>query len=112
MDPCRLKAGTNYLGQALHPAAVAVPAPLGVAVARRSPGVPPQEVVSTLEVGGGKPVMLSAIAWCPAAPELLALAIDLERTVQLWRLQGETLSGAKIGEMALPGTCRQLAWHT
>ena len=156
MEACSVKAGINYLGQALHPHAVALPAPHGVSVARRSAGVPPQEIISKLEISGGQAVMLSAIAWCPAAPELLALAIDLERTVQLWRLQGELLSGSKvhhaptrgrartlrpaltltptltptltltpaptltlpltatphqIGEMALPGACRQLAWH-
>ena len=111
MEACSVKAGINYLGQALHPNAIALPAPHGVSVARRSAGVPPQEIISKLEVSGGQAVMLSAIAWCPAAPELLAMAIDLERTVQLWRLQGELLSGSKIGEMALPGACRQLAWH-
>ena len=111
MEACSVKAGINYLGQALHPNAVALPAPHGVSVARRSAGVPPQEMILQLEVSGGQAVMLSAIAWCPAAPELLALAIDLKRTVQLWRLQGELLSGSKIGEMALPGPCRQLVWH-
>ena len=102
MEACSVKAGINYLGQALHPNAVALPAPHGVSVARRSAGVPPQEMISQLEVSGGQAVMLSAIAWCPAAPELLALAIDLKRTVQLWRLQGELLSGSKIGERPLP----------
>lgn len=96
MEACSVKAGINYLGQALHPNAVALPAPHGVSVARRSAGVPPQEIISKLEISGGRTVMLSAIAWCPAAPELLALAIDLERTVQLWRLQGELLSGSKV----------------
>ena len=96
MEACSVKAGINYLGQALHPNAVALPAPHGVSVARRSAGVPPQEIISKLEISGGQAVMLSAIAWCPVAPELLALAIDLERSVQLWRLQGELLSGSKV----------------
>ena len=78
MDAARLKLGTNYLSQALHSTAVALPAPYGVGIAGRSPGVPPQEIVSKLEVSGGADVTLSAVAWCPAAPELLALAVDAE----------------------------------
>ena len=111
MDPARLKVGTNYLSQALHSTAVALPAPYGVGLAGRSLGVPPQEIVSKLEVSGGADVMISAIAWCPAAPELVALAVDAERAVQLWKVQGDALAGSRIGEMPLPGACRQLAWH-
>jgi len=111
MDAARLKLGTNYLSQALHSTAVALPAPYGVGIAGRSPGVPPQEIVSKLEVNGGADVTMSAVAWCPAAPELLALAVDAERAVQLWKVQGDALAGSCIGEMPLPGPCRQLAWH-
>ena len=115
-DECgeaKLRAGTNYLGQALRPAQaglrIVLPAEQGASVVRHTATASTvlETAVQACEADG---VTILAMAWSSPASELLALAHSGVQGVQVWRLStgDESTLAATI---ELPGICRQLCWH-
>ena len=109
-------AGANYLSHSLNEQAglIALASPTGVSVLRCGPpsGLPQKEVTH-VETSSAKGV-ISALALCPVAPELLATALSTEQVVRLWNLP--SVDGAPTAATAVTldigrGACRQLVWH-
>ena len=105
-----LHGSSNYLAHAVHAdGCVALPQPRGVRLLAR-------HAVTAAELDLEADVTVVAVAWSPAARDLLAVALAHELSVQLWRLDWraseaaaggsaeqdeEPLAGCRLGALAL-----------
>eukprot|EP00965_Chrysotila_dentata_P191034 6174267-Pleurochrysis_carterae.AAC.3 len=55
--------------------------------------------------------VIAAFAWCPAASDLLAVAVVQPSAVRLWTIPSEAETTSVLATYSLQGTCRQLLWH-
>ena len=104
LAPAVVKAsGSNYLAQSLHEgaSALAIPTSRGnVCLHRWSAGGLPSDALSVIDAApeaASRNAAVAALAWCPADPELLALALYGERLVQVWRLHRSSALASRAG---------------